>query len=342
MNETTRKAIKSAATHIAAAIFAIIVAINTFISDDPEGELERLCNEPGLESIASVSELCTHGPDPKDQFITEGVATAAAIDVTPVRPSQLCKGDGTSGVRVKAYMTYPANRPPADPAAERRHILQSMGYTERYLRESSNTYVQGIKWLCSSGAPAIADLPITAADGVFDDLDDAIAALPGEGEANRVHLFFATTQNFPYCGVGTIMGDGRSKAAGNPGMQHGNRAWSLISNDCMGFSDTTLHELGHNLGAVQPSAPHAGGDGWHGYEDHDAMSYNDGSAWYTCTDPFNVAGCGHTVKRCSAAEEWLFDCGKDDYWNPARPTTGTFANRWNTADSPILSVPRRK
>jgi hypothetical protein len=97
-----------------------------------------------------------------------------------------------------------------------------------------------------------------------------------------------------------------------------------------GFIDdrltTFLHEVSHNLGAVQYSAPNSTGAG-HCNEMYDVMCYADGgpqgtNAWLTFP-------CGPTTLL-------PYECGADDYFNPA-PAPGTYlATHWNVYDSVFM------
>ncbi|HUR50191.1 MAG TPA: hypothetical protein VMY88_11775, partial [Acidimicrobiales bacterium] len=83
---------------------------------------------------------------------------------------------------------------------------------------------------------------------------------------------------------------------------------------------TELHELTHNLGAVNLSAPNSNGFG-HCTDDHDLMCYGERGV--------------STVPRCATPVEQL-DCGSDDYFN-ARPSAGSYlSTHWNTANSRFL------
>jgi hypothetical protein len=337
---------------IAAGLVALFAFIQTIGAPPEEHEriLEEACGQPGLKELAEFAglfdegQLCTHGTDPRHAFED---AIPAAQEIQPIVPSRLCKGDGITGPRVHTYLAYPAASPPPDMANAIAEAKRTIGYTEAQLRASSSTHIQGIRWLCRDRQPVIDPL---AVPGGLTELDDAINALPTPdpdewpGEADQIHLFLATVSDFSYCGVGTVMTDTRSRFEGNDGAEDelNGRAYSLVSHDCQAASSTTLHELGHNIGAVQPGAPHAGGNGWHGYQENDVMSYSDGSEWWTCTNPYNTSGCGQPKVDCPAAEPWTMDCGKDDYWSPRRPTTGFWETHWNTAHSPFLSQPRRR
>ncbi len=96
-----------------------------------------------------------------------------------------------------------------------------------------------------------------------------------------------------------------------------------------------LHEMTHNLGGVQWSAPHstqpAGfslyryGHCWQGY---DVMCY------------VEDAGASHAMRydcpRVGGAIPQAYDCGRDDYFNPA-PAPGSYlARSWNVYDSAFL------
>ena len=97
-----------------------------------------------------------------------------------------------------------------------------------------------------------------------------------------------------------------------------------------------LHEMSHNLGAVQWSAPHstqpAGfslpryGHCWQGA---DVMCYTEDS------------GAAHAMQydcpRVGGAIPQAYDCGRDDYFNPA-PAAGSYlASNWNVYDSAFLA-----
>jgi hypothetical protein len=97
-----------------------------------------------------------------------------------------------------------------------------------------------------------------------------------------------------------------------------------------------LHEMTHNLGAVQWGAPHSTeprgqslpqyGHCWQGA---DVMCYTED------------AGAAHPMQQDCAglpgAIPQNYDCGRDDYFNPA-PAPGSYlATHWNTYDSAFLA-----
>jgi hypothetical protein len=98
-----------------------------------------------------------------------------------------------------------------------------------------------------------------------------------------------------------------------------------------------LHEMTHNLGAVQWGAPHStqplGGSSpqyGHCWQGADVMCY------------VEDAGAAHAMQQDCAglpgAIPQNYDCGRDDYFNPA-PAAGSYlATHWNTYDSAFLAA----
>lgn len=89
---------------------------------------------------------------------------------------------------------------------------------------------------------------------------------------------------------------------------------------------TALHEIGHILGAVQTSAPHSDG-AFHCWDSDDIMCY-------PYTEFLVPQSAAHPCESPTFA--YPFDCGKDDYFNPA-PAPGSYlATHWNLYDSVFL------
>ncbi len=76
-----------------------------------------------------------------------------------------------------------------------------------------------------------------------------------------------------------------------------------------------MHEAGHNLGAVQLSAPHTSG-GWHCNDGKDVMCYGDGGS-----------ESAYTEDAC--ADRFYWDCGHDDYFHPSPAPDNFLASHWN-------------
>jgi len=91
---------------------------------------------------------------------------------------------------------------------------------------------------------------------------------------------------------------------------------------------TAEHELSHNLGAVQDSAPHSTLAG-HCFENYDVMCYADGG---TSGQPSNMV----TYDDCPNGIPQPYDCHQDDYFS-ANPARGSYlATHWNVFNSVFL------
>jgi hypothetical protein len=97
-----------------------------------------------------------------------------------------------------------------------------------------------------------------------------------------------------------------------------------------------LHEMTHNLGAVQWNAPHS-------TQPRGQTQPNYGHCWQGADVMCYVedAGAAHGMQQdcvgLPGAIPQSFDCGRDDYFNPA-PAPGSYlATHWNTYDSAFLA-----
>lgn len=88
--------------------------------------------------------------------------------------------------------------------------------------------------------------------------------------------------------------------------------------------DTAIHEISHNLGAVQPSAPHRSAS-WHCLDEADILCYDD-----------DGAGGFATYNACSSTTGELFDCNNDDYFSPSPPAGSYLATHWNLYNSVFM------
>lgn len=88
--------------------------------------------------------------------------------------------------------------------------------------------------------------------------------------------------------------------------------------------DTAIHEISHNLGAVQRSAPHRSAS-WHCLDETDILCYDD-----------DGSGGFATYSSCSSTTGQLFDCNKDDYFNPSPGAGSYLATHWNLFNSVFM------
>jgi hypothetical protein len=90
-----------------------------------------------------------------------------------------------------------------------------------------------------------------------------------------------------------------------------------------------LHEITHNLGGVQFSAPHATSEA-HCIDGEDLMCYPDGSPESAYYDDTVCPYAGGAIPQ-------TYDCGHDDYYDPA-PAAGSYlATHWNVYDSAFMA-----
>jgi hypothetical protein len=96
--------------------------------------------------------------------------------------------------------------------------------------------------------------------------------------------------------------------------------------DVPSYAYLMLHEVTHNLGGVQRSAPHTSG-AWHCTDEFDVMCYDDGG-----TPQRQKIAC----RARSGMLVGAYDCNQDDYFNPS-PAPGSYlASHLNVYDSAFL------
>ena len=103
------------------------------------------------------------------------------------------------------------------------------------------------------------------------------------------------------------------------------------------WPEGVLHEMTHNLGGVQWGSPHSsqpvGGGNYtysHCWDGRDVMCYQDGPAM---SHAYSSAVCA----ALAGALPQTYDCGQDDYFNPA-PSPGSYlATHWNVYDNVFMA-----
>lgn len=278
---------------------------------------------------------CTHGPDPappgvdpsipwpgRDEQPVEGAARSLPPPVLP------CYGDGTSGARVQAVYAVPAGSPDRYSTVAP-SIARWAAETDQVFAESAKKTggVRHVRYVTDSNCALVVQKVVLSASG-DDTFANTLAEMRALGFTRPDRKYMVWMESTVLCGIAGYYFDDRpgqdnynnGTAPGQVGRTDSG-CWGLASRG----SSVEAHELLHNLGGVQPTAPNATSLG-HCDDDADRMCYADGSPGLVMR---NV---------CPAAQEALLDCGNDDYFSTSPPTGSYLATKWNTARSSFLET----
>lgn len=267
---------------------------------------------------------CTHGPDP----VLPGLSLNREVPPLPeaalnvVQPLAVCDGDGTSGNRVQVMYVRASDRTDRFATYEASIKTWANAADEIYYQSAVETGGSRRIRFVHDGSCEPTVLNVVVAATADDDFDATIAALEAQGynATNRMYMIFMDASGVGICGIGTLWGDDR---ATSNNWNNAGPAYGRTDAGCWGGS-VPAHELMHNLGGVQNSAPHASG-GYHCTDEYDRMCYSDYPAYptmqYLCP---------------SSALDNRFDCNDDDYYN-TNPAVGSYlADHWNAANNQFL------
>jgi hypothetical protein len=288
-----------------------------------------LSHESGCGNLTIVDlpagDVCTHGPDPAPPGleINDPVRRLSVGMASQEMAGIACDGDGQSGYRVQVLYVRAA-----DVSSRYTQYLDSIrgwaGEADQIFQASAAEtdgsrnlrFVQGTD--CRPLVPEVVVSPV--GDGSFNATIDDLRSL-GFNRTDRIYLAFVDTTGAKICGVGTLWPDDRPGSANKNNL---GPSYSRVDAGCW-RGDIAAHELMHNLGGVQNSAPNA--SGWfHCIDEYDIMCYRDSNT----TPPMRV-DC--TVPSLNTTR---FDCGHDDYFH-TNPTPGSYlATFWNAANNRFL------
>jgi hypothetical protein len=290
----------------------------------------------GLEVVEeSETLLCTHGGDPPEAFdIQPEPGSARRQAAAPAAP---CPDGGVSGKRVEVIYAVPQDRP-SNYAASLPSVRTAVDEADSFLDQSTPGVVgQHYRWLCENGSDiTVRNVTLISVGGdasfTYDDMVMSLQNQVGLGlgptnfvSVDRAYLVFVDqiSDVYPFGGQGNIFHDDSPDPTTN---RHQSGPHYSLVNGFSGF--VAEHELGHNIGAVQLSAPQSSG-AWHCFEENDAMCYSDGGPYFT--------GGGSLVFNCPTLPSTYFDCNQDDYYN-LEPGAGTYlALNWNVSNSAFLT-----
>ncbi|MBM6405163.1 RICIN domain-containing protein [Phycicoccus sp. CSK15P-2] len=307
-----------------------------------------------FEAKVGDTTICTHGPDvpfpgqdpttdtppvvaskpaettgqdaplpDEEELAADAEAAAATADAVaaPSDMSVVCEGDGQSGNRVQALYVYSGT----SRFEEYRDsfVTWTAGiddiYSESAKQSGGDRHVRFVTETVDADCrPTVTPVQVSAS--VIGDFSGVNRELASKGYDRKDRKYVLWVDDKTYCGIGGFTGDD-SKSASN--RSNFGPSYGRSDSGCWSAS-TAAHELGHNLGAVNNSAPNTSRGG-HCVDEYDIMCYSDAPynppMRYVCTD---------------RAFDRLLDCNHDDYYS-AEPSPGSYlATHYNVADNTFL------
>ncbi|MEV4612780.1 RICIN domain-containing protein [Kitasatospora sp. NPDC049258] len=245
--------------------------------------------------------------------------TPAAAAAAAAGTGVVCDGDGSTGNRVQVLYVH---APGKDRFGQYLPSFKKWAADADVIYNASAEETGGtrhIRFVTESDCSA-AVLNVELPDASLQEFGATNNALAKQGfnRKDRKYMIFADAQ--VYCGIGTFNGDERP---GKDNLSNFGPSYGRTDGGCWGGS-TAAHELGHNLGAVNNSAPNSSKAG-HCVDEWDIMCYSD-APYY----PKMVTKCPNR-----ASDERL-DCNHDDYYN-TNPASGSYlTTHWNVANNQFL------
>ena len=282
---------------------------------DPTGRCGELFKLSG-------SNYCTHGPDmaPPGVDVQQDQPQVTNKENDQVVASVTCDGNGTSGNRVQVMYVRASDK--ADRFSQFSAQIRQWAEEVDQIYYDSAAEVGGARRLryVHDASCVVNVLNVVIPAAADDDFDATIVALENLGHnlVNRKYMLFVDAN--VYCGIGGLWGDDSSSASN---LNNFGPSYGRSDTACWG-SHTAAHELNHNLGGVQNSAPHSSG-GYHCVDEYDVMCYSD-----TPNYPTMQYLCPNS------AQENRLDCNHDDYYHPSPPAGSYLATHWNSANNQFL------
>ncbi|MBA3450515.1 MAG: hypothetical protein H0T18_04815, partial [Chloroflexia bacterium] len=269
------------------------------------------------------SVFCTHGDDPERAF----AAAESGDEVRGANGGQsqsrvACVGDGVYGPRVQLVYVHSGRGLSNQIASTVRRLATEMdAIFDQSARKTGGSL--HVRYVTDPNCQVnIQQLQAsTAAINSFGTMIQAMQAA-GFDDLDRKYLMLVDAN--VYCGIGTFAG---GTGADSPSTQaHDFTGYARVDLPCWD-SGTMAHELSHNLGAVQNSAPHTSRAA-HCIDEWDVMCYSDPPDFpqveIVCPD--------------ETYDVTIFDCNNDDYFHTNPPAGSYLDTHWNTADSRFLIV----
>ncbi|MEV7598354.1 RICIN domain-containing protein [Kitasatospora sp. NPDC089797] len=231
----------------------------------------------------------------------------------------VCEGDGSSGNRVQVVYVH---APGSDRFAQYLSSFKKWAADVDVIYNASAAETGGVRHVRFVTEPdcTASVLNVQISDAEIQDFNASNRALAAQGFDRKDRKYMMFTDAKVYCGIGTFAGDERS---GQDNLSNFGPSYGRTDSGCWG-GHTAAHEIGHNLGAVNNSAPNSS-KGGHCTDTWDLMCYSDAPYYpkmrVVCPD---------------RAHDDRLDCSHDDYYNTA-PAPGSYlATHWNVADNRFL------
>ena len=290
--------------------------------------LRRVSSGPcaGLFAITATDGMCSHGPDapflgldPTESVRSEAPATSGAESLA----AGACEGDGISGNRVQALYVHGTTDRFAEYQASL--LAWTSGIDDIYSASAQET--GGVRHVRFVTEPAGAGcrpslVSVRVEDAALGSFGATITALQAAGYDRSDRKYVLWVDANVYCGIGGFAGDDR-KTAGN--WSNFGPSYGRSDSGCW-TSGVAAHELGHNLGAVNDSAPNTS-HGGHCVDEYDVMCYSDAPNYpamrFDCPDP---------------SADLRLDCRHDDYYSTNPPPGSYLSSHFNVADNDFLII----
>lgn len=253
-------------------------------------------------------DLTTHGPDTQPEIRFDHGSSLGPGD--PERPP-VCASDYYQHVLYAHRASDPSDFVAATPLIQATMRRINAALNEESLE--SGGVSADYKVLCDGSGAIQVDEFVVNSGTSFNSVVSA-ARSAGFDDSNVDYTIFFDYAHPSICGVGSFTSD-ESLSAGNANNAGGD--YGITYDGCWNGT-TTMHENGHNQGAVQYNAPFSTGDGAHCWDENDVMCYS--------PDGGDLHQQG-TISRC--ADRLHFDCGHDDYFDPAPESCEYLATHWN-------------
>lgn len=273
--------------------------------------------------VRGGSSFTTHGVD--GPAVAAGSVTPRAAEaLEDAGPSDIACAPATEP-RTTLIYSYPAdgtNRAATIMPLLRQETYRVSAFLGSEFRSLDPTRTMRLRLRCDeAGIPVVLveRLPTAAASDSFSTVVADLNALGHGGvystdRTDRYLVFHDGVVASGAAGVGHLYVDDRASRlnhSNNGGLFAVEFAWSSVPH-----WRVLLHEIAHNMGAVQHSGPNATDLG-HCNDGNDVMCYADGSP-----------DSAYVTSACSSE---LFDCGRNDYFDPL-PAAGSYlATHWNLA-----------